>query len=344
MPLPTPAFEAALVDAWPTAQWCDLHVLLAVSGGVDSVALLRATVAVKQLAGGSGQLFVAHLNHGIRHMEAKADENWLVELCNRLAVPLEIGHSNVPALAAKMGAGLEAAARSARYQFLCSTAEKLGARFVALAHTADDQVETVIHRIIRGTGVAGLAGMRRARPLSPTIVLTRPFLALRRRDALEYLQSIGQDYRIDATNTDLRFTRNRIRNQLLPLLRSQFNEQVDDAILRLAWQADELQQMVTASAEELVQRSMKISPLVISIQCRELVGQAPLSIREACKIAWGSAGWPLQNMGFKEWQQIADLIASDVDNDRFSLPGGIYGERSQGTAYLSHSSQLPQGL
>src|SRR3990172_588576 len=110
--------EAELTAAWPPAEWRDVHVLLAVSGGADSVAMLRAGLAAKARAGGAGRLHVAHLNHGIRPADAAADEAWLVELCRRLDVPLEVGRRDVPALAAQEGDGLEAASLAASYEFL----------------------------------------------------------------------------------------------------------------------------------------------------------------------------------------------------------------------------------
>jgi tRNA(Ile)-lysidine synthase len=116
--------------------------------------------------------------------------------------------------------GVEAAARAARYEFLQATAERLGARYVATAHTADDQAETVLHHIVRGTGLAGLAGMSRARSLGAAATLIRPLLSFRRRDVIEYLGALGQSYCEDTTNRDPAFTRSRIRHELLPLLAS----------------------------------------------------------------------------------------------------------------------------
>ena len=217
-------------------------------------------IDAKQRAGGAGRLFVAHLNHGIRPVEAAEDATWLKDLCQRLGLPLEVGTADVPSLADRQGDGLEAAPAMARYQFFRETAERLGARFVAIAHTADDQVETILHRFLRGTGVAGLAGMPRVRPLSPAVQLVRPLLGISRQRVEHYLTEIRQDYRIDATNSDRRFTRNRLRHDLLPLLRAQFNSDVDGALLRLAHQADEIQQLITPLAEELARRAISVSP------------------------------------------------------------------------------------
>ena len=167
--------ETRLAEAWPPEDWQDVTVLVAVSGGADSVALLRAIVALK--TAGEGRLVAAHLNHQLRPAEAEADQALVVELCRRLGVACEVGRVRLDLAGPEGRDGLEAAARRARYQFLEATAARLGARFVVTAHTADDQAETILHRILRGTGIGGLSGMARARPLGPA-TLIRPLLAV----------------------------------------------------------------------------------------------------------------------------------------------------------------------
>ena len=192
--------------------------------------------------------------------------------------------------------------------------------------------------MIRGTGIAGLAGIPRLRPLSATVSLIRPLLAVRRGDVLCYLDSIGQDYRIDASNADPRFTRNRLRGDLLPTLRSQYNAEVDEAIMRLAVQADESQQLISMLALGLHERSMASSSTGITIDCTALAGEPPLLIREACKIAWTTAGWPLQNMGFDHWHQLARLIAQKADRSSLNLPGGLRAQRHCDRVDISRST------
>ncbi|MFO0788922.1 MAG: tRNA lysidine(34) synthetase TilS [Pirellulales bacterium] len=335
----TAKLEQCVASAWPLREWRDCHAVLAVSGGSDSIALLRAVDRMKRHSGGSGCLFIAHLNHGMRGEEAAADAAWLESLCRDLALPFELGQADVGRVAAAQGDGWEAAARTARYEFLQQTAERLGARFVATAHTADDQAETVLHRIIRGTGLRGLAGIPTRRALSRSVTLVRPLLAVRRREVIQYLQALGQDFRIDSSNSDSSYTRNRLRNELLPLLREQFNADVDAAVTRLATQAAEAQAVVEAiaagvaracvvfesepqpAAEAASTSSRRVNR--ITLRCRELRGQQPLVVREVCKLAWKEAGWPLQSMGFSEWQLLASLIAGDSANSRANLPGNV---------------------
>ena len=134
------------------------------------MALLRAIFRLK--TAGEGRVIAAHCNHQLRPAEADADEAFVVDLCRRLGVACEVGRA---ALDPDGGDGVEAAAREARYRFLEETADRVGARYVVTAHTADDQAETILHRILRGTGVGGLGGMSRTRPLGQATLL-RPLL------------------------------------------------------------------------------------------------------------------------------------------------------------------------
>lgn len=333
------ALEKKFIDAWPTHLWCDSHVVLAVSAGPDSVAMLRAAVAIKK--GGGGRLFVAHLNHALRGAEADADQAWLETLCRRLNAPLESGRTDVAEIAENEGDGWEAAARTARYDFLRGVAERLGARFVAVAHTADDQVETVLHRIVRGTGLAGLAGIPRVRPLAPSVTLVRPLLDVPRHEVLEYLAAIGQDYRTDVSNTDLRWTRNRLRNELLPLLRERYNTDVDSALRRLAAQAIESQQVIADLAAGLAREFVAVESgdQAVAHDCRAancvqidrgpLLGQPLPVIREVCKFAWSDANWPQQAMGFDQWQQLAEMLRGEGNRPPINLPGNVRARRDK---------------
>jgi tRNA(Ile)-lysidine synthase len=328
-------FERRVAAAWPANGWRDSHVVLGVSGGADSVAMLRAVLATKAVSGGNGQIFVAHFNHGARGADANADQRWLEALCRHLKVPLESARAE-PAAIQSHGDGWEAAARTARYDFLLHIAERLGARFVGVAHTADDQVETVLHRILRGTGLAGLAGIRPSRPLSPSASLVRPLLGTTRHEVLEYLANIGQDYRVDPTNSDTRWTRNRLRHELLPLLRESYNSAVDEALRRLALQAGEAGELIAGIAEQFsreyvaIERAPHPPPdskaLRVRLNCRGLHSATPIVIREVCRAAWREAGWPMQAMGFDEWQAIAEFVLGQRDVP-VNFPGGLQARR-----------------
>ena len=267
----------------------------------------------------TSQLQVAHFNHGIRGTEADKDEAFVQDVCRKLGVECLVGRAgkDVPSLGGKDG--IEASARNARYRFLRETAERIGARYVVTAHTADDQAETILHRIVRGTGIGGLAGMTRARKLGPAVTLIRPMLDFRRRELTAYLADIGQDYREDASNSDTRLTRNRIRHELLPMLAERFNPSVDQALQRLGSLAGELQTLIDRLVEQLFQESVTTgdgrntdAEPIVHIDTKRLAHEPPYLIRELLIAVWRQNRWPMQSMGFDQWLQLADMIQSSA--------------------------------
>ncbi len=319
--IPTPhsairTLLSAFALAWPPERWRDVHLLAAVSGGADSVALLRAMVDLKQQAGGRGRVFAAHFNHRLRGEHSDADARWVAELGRELGVEVILGQAS-GALAS------EEAAREARYAFLRQTAERLGARFVATGHTADDQTETILHRLLRGASIGGLAGIPFSRPLSPTVEVVRPLLGVSRETIEQALTEWGQEYRTDATNAEATFTRNRLRHAVLPLLRGEFGPSVDGAIRRLGQHAGEAYGVIHQLAARLVDEAVTTGPDRLEVNIAKLTGQPPLVVREACKLAWRSIGWPEQAMGASEWSRLYDFLIEGAGSPAMSLPGGV---------------------
>jgi tRNA(Ile)-lysidine synthase len=202
------------------------RVVVAVSGGPDSVALLYI---VNEIAGElSLGISAAYFDHRIR--KAGARERELVEKhCNSLDIPLLAGAGDVPAEARKRKTGLEETARLLRYGFLESAAMRWEADAVALGHTRDDHVETILHHIIRGTGWRGATGIPSKRG-----IFVRPLLMCTRAELREFLLGRRLRYAVDESNRDNRLLRNRIRNRLLPYMRKHFNPSIDDALIRMA--------------------------------------------------------------------------------------------------------------
>jgi tRNA(Ile)-lysidine synthase len=326
---PLHAFEMRLLAAWPAQRWQDVGVLVAVSGGADSVALVRAMQALK--SGGPGRLAVAHFNHRLRADASDADAEFVAALCGSLGLECLRGHAQT--LLAGAADGLEAAAREARYDFLRRAAEQAGARYVATAHTADDQAETILHHVLRGTGLWGLAGMRPARPLGPAVTLVRPLLDLGRDDVLGYLAALGQEFRDDTTNTDLRFTRNRIRHELLPLVKRDIAPSVVASLVRLGRLASDAGRVVDAAAEKLLERSLIESDANrVALDCRKLAGEDRHLVRELFVAVWRRQQWPLQAMGYAEWDLLADMALAATAlrvaaTNKNVLPGAIVAHR-----------------
>ena len=224
--------------------------------------------------------------------------------------PLPLGTADVRDEARRKGDGLEAAARDTRYRFFEEIADHHRAHFVATAHTADDQAETILHRILRGTGVGGLRGMREWRLLNgrQDIALVRPLLPVRRAVLVQFLAEIGQSFREDPSNRSMRFTRNRIRHRLLPHLEEEYNPAVVEAILRLGETADGVQgivhELVLDVAEEAV-TGLDADSETATLDCRVLQGLNHHLIRELFVWLWREMGWPQQQMGLEEWDALA---------------------------------------
>jgi len=328
--------EIQLAEAWPPRLWRDVTVLVAVSGGADSVALLRAMKPLKK--GGSGKLLATHFNHGLRGDESDGDEAFVEQLCRRLGVPCQVGRATGSVARNCGGEGVEAAARDARYEFLRETAARVGARYLVTGHTADDQIETILHRILRGTGVAGLAGMTQARPLGEATTLVRPLLGVRRAELIGYLDALGQPYRTDSSNANTQFTRNRLRHELLPLLAERFNPAIDDALLRLASLAGEVQGVVDRLVETLADRSVVEKGGAVGIDAAALAEEPRYLIRELLIHAWRRRGWPEQSMGYAEWDQLAEMLLTGQPAKRM-FPGGVTAKRDEQRLWLRREKE-----
>jgi tRNA(Ile)-lysidine synthase len=334
------SLETKLRENWQPADWQDVTVLIGVSGGPDSVALFRAMLAIR--TGGEGRIVVGHFHHGLRGSEADADAAFVESLCRQFSVPCRLICEHVRVLAAEGKNSLEEAARKARYGFLRQTAEEMGARFIVTGHNADDQAETILHHILRGTGIRGLGGMRRSRPLHRGLTLIRPFLPFRRSEIVEYLTAIGQPFREDESNRDTSFTRNRLRHDLIPLLAQQFNPSIVDALLRLGQTAREARAALLPSLKDLAERSIHDEDgSVIAVNCQHLAGRSRHLARELFVMVWGRQGWPQQAMSFEKWDELAGMAFADpVDGktDKRMFPGGVTAERTGGRLRLHRNA------
>ena len=330
------SFLPQLSQSWPSADWQDVTVLVAVSGGADSVALLCGLAELRS-AEAAGKLVAAHFNHRLR-AAADDDVRFVAELANQWKIPCEIGQADSP-LADDCPDGIEAAARDARYDFLLKTAENVGARFVATAHTADDQAETILFRILRGTGLQGLSGIPRSWALSPAVTLIRPLQECTREDVVEYLAARHQVFCRDETNDDQTYTRNRIRHALLPQLAAQYNPNVRDALLRLGQQAGDAQRIVHRYTRELLERTAQVvSPDQVIVNVAPLQTEPRHLVREVFVSLWKKQHWRLQQMNSRNLDAVADLAlthsAAALPTRFLNLPGNVRAERIEDRVVL----------
>ena len=211
-------------------------LLVAVSGGPDSVCLLHSLVNLRKSLG--IKLHVAHLNHKLRGDESDEDAWYVISLCERLGIPATIDTRDVMTYSKQKHMSLEEAARELRYGYFSAVAKITKASCVAVGHTSDDQVETIIMHILRGTGIDGLQGLQPESLMhcgdkQPPLTIIRPLLTTSRQETLDYCRAFKLKPRIDSSNKSVVFFRNRIRLKLLPALRK-YNPGIDAALLRLS--------------------------------------------------------------------------------------------------------------
>lgn len=315
------------------------RLLVAVSGGADSVALLCGLTRNSDLC--PIEIVAAHLDHQLRGKDSTEDAAWVRRLCWSLKVPLSEHRLSRPRLGADADTAIEETARNARYQFLAESAREQNCHWVLVAHTADDQAETVLHHVIRGSGIDGLRGIPRTRPLTEGITIARPLLDLRRADIEAWLRHIHQDWRTDATNRDTKLTRNRIRHELLPLLREHDNPQVDAALSRLAQQATELQAVIEPLTDRLLTEvCLSSEPDVVRIEAAKLAEAPRHLVREVLRRVWRDQQWSLGGIGFDHWNAAADIALGNVT--AIDLPGGVHAARRGSLLTLTRKSAPPR--
>lgn len=307
-------------------------LVVAVSGGMDSVALLDALFRLRQQGKLAVKLVVAHLNHRLRGEESDGDEAFVRRLATELELDCLTEQIAVAEIALQEKQNLEAAARRLRYEFLARTAEKVGATFVCTAHTLDDQAETVLMRLLRGTGAEGLAGIQPVRPLCQYVTLIRPLLAVTREEVAAHCDQYQLEFRHDSSNDSTFFTRNRIRQELLPLLKS-FNPRVAQTLARLAnLLADDEGFLLSTTAEALAEtrqgKGLSIKRLMM----------LHVAIRRRLLRMWiKEVRGGLQRIEAVHLAAIERLIVAGKSGRIIELPGGWQVRRKSGVLELAQA-------
>jgi tRNA(Ile)-lysidine synthase len=278
--------------------------VVAVSGGPDSIALVHLLRDINPPL----QLTLAHVNHQLRGDESDADEAFVQTLAESLSVNCKTTRIDVRSIAERERDNLEGIARRERYAWLEQIARETGASWIATGHTADDQAETVLFRLLRGSGVLGLRGIAEIRPLDG-VKLVRPLLALRRQAIHDYLQERKLAFRVDSSNLDLTFTRNRLRLELLPHLEQNHNPAIVDVLCRLADQAQELAAEIEVQVERLLSEAEKprAGNILVFVLAPLQAATANL-VRELFRHVWRREGWPMSDMDHEHWQRLVEIV------------------------------------
>ncbi len=302
-----------------SSQHC---LLVAVSGGPDSVCLLNILVKLREELG--IRLHVAHLNHQLRGTESEADAHYVSDLAHRLDIPAIIERRDVKAYQDQQHISLEEAAREVRYTFLAQAAKSIGANRVAVGHTTDDHIETILMHLIRGTGTKGLRGLQPSslwQSSGSSLTIIRPLLSVSRRETADYCHTHQLMPRIDASNLSLSPLRNRIRYQLLPLLES-YNPQVAEALLRTARIAGDdlafLDEETTRQWGKIVQKQGN----TITLNKKRVLELPSALKRYLLRRAIEDLLGNLKDIESRHIEEIMDALTKPAGK-RLSLPGGL---------------------
>ena len=327
------------------------RVICGLSGGADSVFLLRLLVLLRDEPG--IRLRALHVHHGIRGAEADRDEALVRKLCEDLGVPLTVRHFDVPKEAAARGLSLEETGRILRRQAFREAAEAWlreeasgGGIFIALAHHMDDLAESVLFRAARGTGVTGLAAMRPVSFLDgdePRIRILRPLLGLRRREIEEALHENGFAYCTDSTNAEADAARNRIRHHVLPLLISEVNSGAAEHLSELASSAAETADFLMTEAESRCPRYVRADGTGLFIGETLAEREMPAMVSEILRMAAAHAAGSARDLGRVHIRDLRALLGKETGK-RLDLPGGLIAERVTGGVRLMRREETAEAF
>ena len=299
----------------------DARYLVGVSGGRDSVALLHSLVER-----GYEQLIVCHLNHQLRGRSSDADARFVKKLAAKCDVDLEMGSTNVCALAAKHKMSIEVAAREARYKFFAQVARQRRTQTIFLAHHADDLIETFLINLFRGAGASGLSAIREIsnrRIGDVDLTIVRPFLGRWRNEIDRYVRKHRLKFREDASNKNLAPLRNRIRRRIIPYLEKTLGRNIRQSIWRAATIAAEEENWIEDQLPDATDADLavaKLRDLPVALQRREI-----LKWLRARKIA---------NVGFDVVEDVRSLLGHDAPVAKVNLPQDRHVRRRAGKIFI----------
>lgn len=311
------------------------NVLVAVSGGADSVCLLSVLYALKD----SLEITVcaAHLNHMIRGEEAERDEKFVKDLCASLGIRCFLKKTDVPELSKQEGISLEEAGRCARYDFFAELKEKENITKIATAHNMQDRAETVLMRIIRGTGLDGLYGISYKREDG----VIRPLLDTKREDIEAYLDEIGRYYCEDSTNSCNDYTRNKIRNELIPYLKENFNPRILETLVRFSSAASEDAEFLKNYAQRLSERINSPlpshKPYALHIETLKILENS-IKARLVKIMAKKAAGYDLK-LEYKHILSVLEMLDKST-GAAVSLPDGIRVKTEYGWLVFENTKEI----
>jgi tRNA(Ile)-lysidine synthase len=322
--------------AFPCADWTPFKTLVAVSGGPDSVAVLRALLSNAESVSTTAKesLIIAHVNHGLRGSESDRDAQFVANLAAELNLPFidRSPESN------QISGQSEEDLRNFRYQRLQAMANQSGARYLVMGHNLDDQAETILFRFLRGTGIGGLAGIPSKRLASDALTIVRPLLSVSRFEITQYLNEIGQKTQEDKSNLDSNYTRNFLRNELIPVLKDRFGISVTESITRLGNQAREMDGFLIENSQQLDKIIEQDSSNQVVIRSELLKNESDLLVRTWLRELWIRKKWPRQAMSSSWWSKISQALSAS-QNQVLNLPCNIRFEKTGSKAIFTRQNE-----
>lgn len=312
----------------PLDRWRQHSIVVAVSGGADSVALFRTLEAMVSSVDQppSQKIIVGHVDHGLRGQASHDDRTFVKELALKFGVRFASATLDLPTMLNDRQKPSEDLLRDARYGALRKMAQQNGARYLFTGHHLDDQVETILFRIFRGTGLVGLKGIPAVR-CDDWLTIVRPFLKTSKAKILETMAAIDQPFRFDHTNATNEFGRNFIRNEILAQARSYFGPQVDQSIARLADHAsDAVDQEASLVDQYFCDAPPQVQSGTVVVKTPSLSSQPTSLVRAILIRLWRDQGWAVSQMTFDRWQSLASRICGVNDSslrDIENLPGNL---------------------
>jgi tRNA(Ile)-lysidine synthase len=309
-------------------------ILLAVSGGADSIALLHILVALRTQGWIEPDLVCAHINHQLRGPASDADEQFVIEQASQLGVPVVSRAVDVRGCARTHGLSIETAARQLRLTNLGEIAQSRQCTWVCTGHQRNDNAETVLHRLWRGTGLRGLAGIRPVRWVG-NLRLASPLLCVTRQEIVQYLQRRQRRWREDQTNADIAYTRNYIRHRLLPLLQQEAQGCLVEELSELAASALKLRDRVEREAEEAWSKFVEPGDGKVMIHALGMASLPEPVAVELIRKALQSMAAGESDMAQAHYRGILQLARRNVGGKEVSLPNGLFARREGEQVILS---------
>ncbi len=297
------------------------RVLVGLSGGPDSIALLRALLKLRQEF--SLTICIAHLDHGFRGEESRADRKFCEDLAEKLGLDISCEEIDIPKIVKEKGLSPEEAARLERYDFFKRVAAEKKITKVAIGHNRDDQAETILMRAFRGSGMSGLGGINPIKSMG-SLTIIRPLIDISRREIEEFVKENGFEVRHDSSNDKTLFTRNRIRHDLIPYLEKNFNINIKEVLANTAENLrseNEFLEKLARRKFKSMSRRNNSSEIVIDI--KKFKKQSTALRKRILRAALEELKGNLRRLTYQHWKEMDELVEKRPGNSIVDLPGGI---------------------